>query len=79
MLSRRSVLYLVCGGLLLVGGALAYSAVPGEDYRVAVTATDADSAEKLTSPSVMRAWTMGSRMGSSPGVGGKRGPYPTEN
>ena len=49
MLSRRSVLYVACGVVLLVGGALAYGAVPGEDYRVEVIATDFDSAENATS------------------------------
>ena len=49
MLSRRSVLYVACGVVLLVGGALAYGAVPGEDYRVEVIATDADAAENATS------------------------------
>lgn len=48
MLSRRAALYIICGGVLLIAGALSYGAVPGEDYRVAVTATDADSAENAT-------------------------------
>ncbi|MDS0280496.1 hypothetical protein [Haloarcula onubensis] len=48
MLPRWSIL-LLCGGLLLAGGALAYGAVPGEDYRVVVTPTDADTAENATS------------------------------
>lgn len=46
---RRTVLLLACGGLLLVSGILAYGAVPGEDYNVAVTPTDADTAENASS------------------------------
>jgi hypothetical protein len=38
------VLCLVCGGLVLVGGLVLYTTVPGEDYRMHVTASDADTA-----------------------------------
>lgn len=48
----RAVVLLVVGAVLLVGGALAYDAVPGEDYRVVVTATDIDNPENVTTREV---------------------------
>ena len=43
---------LVVGVVLLVGGVLTYGAVPGEDYRVEVIATDVDNPENATARTV---------------------------
>ncbi|WP_324663693.1 hypothetical protein [Haloarcula sediminis] len=42
--SRRTLFLLGCGVLALVGGLVLYTAVPGEDYRMHVMASDADTA-----------------------------------
>jgi len=45
---RRSLLVLAFGGLALVGGLWLYTAVPGEAYRMHVTASDADTAKNAS-------------------------------
>lgn len=42
--SPRTLLLLACGVLALVGGLVLYTAVPGENYRMHVMGSDADTA-----------------------------------